>query len=164
MRILTGFFILALASFGLAPGSPELHARYGLSDWERFTVRPGITATVQYGSDQLACQVLIQPYKTLVHDHLSGSPDFSSEYMSAKDVDEIVEDFAPDAMRGKAIEDGGFQASCGVGQFQEYENVEIIRTISACMLPKPNQLEVEVLFTRATCPGEKHPFGARKTK
>jgi hypothetical protein len=32
MRILTACFIFALAGFGLAPGSPGLHARYGLSD------------------------------------------------------------------------------------------------------------------------------------
>jgi hypothetical protein len=164
MRTVAAFFILALASFGLAPSSPELHARYGLSDWERFTVRPGITATVQYGADHLACQVLIQPYQTLVHDHLSGNPHFPPQYMPAKDVDEIVEEFAPDAMRGKEIGGGGFQASCGIGEFQDYENVQIIKTISACMLPKPNQLGAEVLFKRDTCPEEKNPFGAGKTK
>src|SRR5258708_40333520 len=67
MHILARSFLVAAASFVLAPGSQDLHNRYGEPDMERFIVRPGIGLTAQYGSDQLACQVLIEPPQPLIH-------------------------------------------------------------------------------------------------
>jgi hypothetical protein len=79
-------------------------------------------------------------------------------------VDEILEEFAPPAMPGKEIRDGAFQASCGVGEIHDYEHVLIIKGMSRCLLPKPNQLGAEVLFKRNTYPELKNPFDAGKTK
>ena len=82
MRIIPGCLIaVAVASFGLAPSSPELHNRYGLSDLERFTVRPGITATVQYGADYLACQIRIEPQESIIHPY---DPKASLRLMSSE--------------------------------------------------------------------------------
>jgi hypothetical protein len=61
MHGLTRSFLVAAASFALTPNSQDFHNRYGEPDIERFTARPGIGLTVEYGSDHLACQVLIAP-------------------------------------------------------------------------------------------------------
>jgi hypothetical protein len=64
MRIVSGLLIFAAVIVELAPSSPELHNRCGLSDLVRFIVRPGIRATVQYGADHLAGQIEIEPYRS----------------------------------------------------------------------------------------------------
>jgi hypothetical protein len=156
MRILIGCLIVAAASAGLAPSSPELHNRYGLSDLERFTVRPGITATVQYGADHLACQIQIEPYQSLVHQ--DAQPPHIPTVMPSKDVSEILEELAPVTTRGKELGQGSFQASCGGGQVNEYENVMILRTILACAPPSTDDdIGVSIVFKRDICPKVKSP-------
>jgi hypothetical protein len=151
MRIIPGFLIIAAASFGFAPSSPELHNRYGLSDLERFTVRPGITATVQYGADHLACQIKIEPYQSIIHPY---EPMPSLRPMSSEEVTEILEEIVPRASRGKEISNGSFQSSaCGMGNVNEFENVLIVRGESACA---PSNLvrdtSTQVIFKREICP------------
>jgi len=150
MRIIPGFLIVAAASFGLAPSSPELHSRYGLSDLERFIVRPGITATVQYGADHLACQIKIEPQDSIIHPY---DPKASMKLMSSEEVSEILEELVPRATRGKEISNGGFQASCGMGNVNEFENVLIVRGESACA---PTNLVrdtgTQIVFKRDICP------------
>jgi hypothetical protein len=158
MRTAIGCLIVATASFGLAPSSPELHNRYGLSDLERFTVRPGITATVQYGADHLACQIQIEPYQSLVHQDVQ--PPHVPTVMHSKDVSEILEELAPVAMRGKELGQSGFQASCGGEQIDKYENVLILRTILACApAGADHDIGVSIVFKRDICPKVKSPDG-----
>ncbi len=151
MRIIPGCLIaVAAASFGFAPSSPELHNRYGLSDLERFTVRPGITATVQYGADHLACQIKIELQESIIHPY---DPKASMRLMSSEEVSEILEEIVPRATRGKEISNGSFQASCGMGNVNEFENVLIVRGESACA---PSNLVrdtgTQIIFKRDICP------------
>ncbi|HEX2777237.1 MAG TPA: hypothetical protein VHN10_11410 [Candidatus Acidoferrales bacterium] len=156
MRICVGCLIVATASFGLAPSSAELHSRYGLSDLERFTVRPGITATVQYGADHLACQIQIEPYQSLVHQDVQ--PPHVPTVMPLKDVSEILEELAPVAMRGKESGQTSFQASCGGEEIDEYENVLILRGILACApAGADHDIGVSIVFKRDICPKVKSP-------
>jgi hypothetical protein len=150
MRIIPGFLIVAAASVGLAPSSLELHSRYGLSDLERFTVRPGITATVQYGPDHLACQIKIEPQESIIHPY---DPKASLRLMSSEDVSQILEEIVPRAMRGKEVSNGGFQASCGVGNVNEFENVLIVRGESACTPTNSvRDTGTQIIFKRDICP------------
>jgi hypothetical protein len=164
MRIVSGCLIVAAASFGLAPSSPELHNRYGLSDLERFTVRPGITATVQYGADHLACQIQIEPYQSLVHQ--DAQPPHVPTVMPSKDVSEVLEELAPAAIRGKGFPQGTFQASCGAEQVDDYENVMILRNIFACAPAGTGEdTRVSIVFKRDICPKVKSPLNVEpKTK
>jgi hypothetical protein len=50
-------------------------------------------------------------------------------------VDEILEEFAPSAMRGKEIRDGASQASCGSGEIHDYAHVLIIKGVSGGCCP-----------------------------
>jgi hypothetical protein len=161
MRIVAGCLIVAAASFGLAPSSPELHNRYGLSDWERFTVRPGITATVQYGADHLACQIQIEAYQALIHPGAQVST-----FIPAKDVSEIVEELAPVAMRGKEVSIGSsFQSGCAAVRGDEYENVSIITGMNGCgSLNAPQDSAAEIIFKREICPKVKSAFAVSELK
>jgi hypothetical protein len=94
MHILARSLLVAAASFVLAPSSQDLHNRYGEPDAERFIVRPGIGLTVQYGSDHLACQALIEPPI-----HQEEQPPL----MSSDGVSEVLGEIAPATMRGNEI-------------------------------------------------------------
>jgi hypothetical protein len=162
MRIVAGCLIVAAASFGLAPSSPELHNRYGLSDWERFTVRPGITATVQYGADHLACQIQIEPYRALIQDVPPQTP----ALMSSKDVSDVLEELAPTSMRGREISIGGsFQSGCAAVSGDAYENITILTSVSACAPSNLiRDLGVSIIFKREICPKVKNAFAVSEPK
>jgi hypothetical protein len=143
MRIIPGCLIVAAASFGLAPSSPELHNRYGLSDLERFTVRPGITATVEYGADRLACQIKIERYRSIV-----GQDPETAPRISVQEISEVLEELVPRAVRGKEISNSSFQSSaCGVGNSNEFENVTISQSLSPCQ-----DSSAQIIFKRDICP------------
>jgi hypothetical protein len=154
MRIVTGCLIVAAASFGLAPSSPELHNSYGPTDLERFTVRPGITATVQYGADHLACQIQVESYQPLIH---PGAP--SGTLMSSVEVSEILGELAPTAMRGKEVDSRSFQSSCALAIVNEYENVSTVRGMNTCAASiTVRDSAAQIVFKRDICPKVNNSF------
>src|SRR5580700_232646 len=108
MRILVGCLLVAVGSAFLT--SNELHRKYGGPDLERFEARPGISLTVEYGADHLACQMVIEPPQSLIH-----SEDAQVPLMSSEGVSEMLEEVAPAAARGKQISSGSFQSGCNIG-------------------------------------------------
>jgi hypothetical protein len=142
-----GCLVVVIATVGLAPSSQDLHSRYGRPDIERFTVAPGISLTVEYGSDRQACELRIEPTQSLIH---SVTPnDF---LMPEAEVSKVIEEVAPAGSRGKLIKTGGFQASCGLGNIAEYENVSILRESTACSHSSPyTDVGTMVVFKRDIC-------------
>ena len=65
----------------LTSQSSDLHSRFGEPTAETFNVGPGISLTVQYGSDRLVCQALIDPPQPLLHGE-EEVPNMSSEEVS----------------------------------------------------------------------------------
>ena len=154
MRFLIACFVVAAAGAALPQSSGEFHTRYGEPTLERFQARPGISLTVEYGSDHLACQIVIEPPQPLIHQ------EEQTQFMSSEGVSEILEEVAPVAMRGNVISRGSFQDSCGVGYVTDYDNVSIIRGMSACEPSSPNHdSRTQVIFKRAACPKMKNPLG-----
>src|ERR1700680_4119812 len=66
MRFVVGCLLFAAGSVVLTQSSQELRYKYGDPGLERFAVRPGISLTVQYGSDHLVCEGLIAPPQLLI--------------------------------------------------------------------------------------------------
>ena len=95
MRILVGSFLIATASVLLSQSSQDFHNRYGEPDRERFAARPGISLTLDYGFDHLACNALIEPPQPLIY------RENDALLMSPEAVTEILEEVAPANMRGK---------------------------------------------------------------
>ena len=97
MRFLIACFVVAAASAALPQSANEFHNRWGEPTLERFQARPGISVTVEYGSDHLACQIVIEPPQPLIHQ------EEQTPFMSSDGVSEILEEVAPVASRGNVI-------------------------------------------------------------
>jgi hypothetical protein len=126
MRIGAGWFLVAIVSLALPQSSQELHYRYGEPNLERFTARPGISLTVQYGSDHIACQALIEPPRLLLQS------EEQTPLMRSDDVSEVLEEIVPLSTRGKQLNTASLQSGCNVVGLTEYENVYISRATHEC--------------------------------
>ena len=145
MRILIGSLIFA-TSVLLSQSSQDFHNRYGEPDRERFAARPGITLTVEYGSDHLACYALIDPPQPLL---------YSQEHvplMSSEGVSEVLEEVAPVAMRGTEIHTFLTQSGCNQSRLTDYENVSIMRSTHTCDTSSHDQdIRTAITFKREVC-------------
>src|SRR5882672_4571374 len=117
MRFLARSVLVAAASFVLTPSSQDLHNRYGEPDMERFTARSGIGLTVEYGSDHLACQVLVEPPQSLIHQEQQLPLMFSDG------VSEVLEEIAPTTMRGKENFNSISASGCNESRITVYDNI-----------------------------------------
>src|SRR6266480_837535 len=119
MRILLGFLLVGTASLSPAQRSQELRSRYGEPDIERFTAAGDIGLTVEYGTDGLACQIVIERKQPLRH---TEQP---RKYMSPEAVGELVDLIVPLANRGHEINTILESMGCAEQRTVEYENVWI---------------------------------------
>jgi hypothetical protein len=146
MRILAGSLLVVAGSVLLTPSSQELHSRYGEPDRERFAARPGISLTVDYGFDHLACNALIEPPQPLIY------KENDVLLMSPEAVTEILEEVAPTNMRGKETGKAITMAGCNEFQIVEYENITIARSTHNCLPLKPErEMRATVAFKRDIC-------------
>ena len=145
MRILFGSLIFAISVL-LSQSSQDFHNRYGEPDRERFAARPGITLTVEYGSDHLACYALIDPPQPLL---------YSQEHvplMSSEGVSEALEEVAPVAMRGKEIQTFLAQSGCNQSRLTDYANVSVMRSTHTCDASSHDQdIRTAITFKREVC-------------
>jgi hypothetical protein len=147
MHILARSFLVAAASFVLTPSSQDLHNRYGEPDIERFIVRPGIGLTAQYGSDHLACQALIEPSQSLIHQ------EEQPPLMSSDGVTEVLEEIAPATMRGNEIFNGISVSGCNESRITDYDNLTIMRSTHTCDASSHDQdVRTTIIFKRDICP------------
>jgi len=135
------------------PTSTELHPRYGQPESERFQARPGIVLTVDYGSDGLACGMLITSRETLSSETEDGKLPFDSAWLNPgrhylEKVDEILNEAVPESTRGEGGAAMNTQAGCGLIGNTEYGNVSISRVGNACVW---GGVDVRVSFKRAVC-------------
>ncbi|MGB2663405.1 MAG: hypothetical protein WAK48_05350 [Candidatus Acidiferrum sp.] len=163
MRAIVGCALFVTASIALAPSSIELHRQYGEPTLARFLGRPGISVTVEYGRDRLACEVRISPARSLVEEERLRSafqqhmgPALSlkelSRCMPSPAVTELINQLAPEAMRGKKIDGRSFQSSCLVMNMSDYENVDIARGINHCEPADQQDTGTSLSFKRDECP------------
>jgi len=147
MRILAGFLIVSAGSLLLTPSSQDFHSRYGEPDMERFDVRHGISLTVEYGTDHLLCQALIEPPQTLIHQEQQ------LPLMSSQGVSEVLEEIVPAATRGKEISTAIVQSSCNESRITDYDAVTIMRSKHTCDSASRDQdVRTAVTFKRDICP------------
>jgi hypothetical protein len=147
MRVLAGFLVIAAVIAFLPQGSSDLHKRYGEADRERFIARPGIALTVEYGSDHLICEALIDSPEILLSPHQVRAA------MSPKGVSEVLEEVAPTAMRGKVLKSVQVETGCNSNFFWDYENVTINQSISCSdQIHWDSGPRTEIYFKRDACP------------
>jgi hypothetical protein len=146
MRIVAGCLFLAFGSVVLAPSSKEFHNRYAEPDMERFMARPGVALIVEYGSDHLACRILVEPAHSLFR------PDRNGPLMSSETVDEILEENVPVATRGMSISSSIDSMPCAEKRRTQYQGLTIDRIRNICMSETPeHEVRAEVTFNRDVC-------------
>ena len=151
--LFVAFLLLALFSFATdvsAPNAEGLRKLYGEPTMERFAVQSGITLTVQYGSDGMACQFLIAPTQLLLDAQNPTAPP-----MSSQGVSDVLREAIPEAIRGKQTNSNTIQVGGNTLLKTDYENVSIRRIClsQSCVSSKENQdVRTVVVFTRSICP------------
>jgi hypothetical protein len=147
MRDLIACLFLLLAGLPLDQSSRDMRSRFGEPDVERYTATNDIGLTVEYGSDGLACQIIIERKQPLLPSN-QGQQYMQSEVVSAL-IDEIV---ASDS-RGRHINTLLESMGCAEGRVDEYENVWIGRYSDMCVPLKPErESTATVAFKRHACP------------
>jgi len=156
MRIVAGCLFVVVGSVVLTQSSQDLHNRYGEPNLEGFTVRSGINLTVQYGSDHLMCQALIEPPQSIIYQ------EEQAQFMSSEGVSEALEEVVPVAMRGKETNTLTHESGCNVVHMTDYENVFIMRSTHTCDPSSHDQdMRTAITFKRDICPKPKTPWTTR---
>lgn len=139
--------LLCLSCFSFGQTSQQLRSRYGQPDVERFIVRPNVRAAVEYGADGAACQVVIQPDRTLV------PMEQPIKYLRPETVTAVLEEIVPVSGRGRKLGTLYENMGCAHGEEAEYENVVISRDTDQCVPLKPErESSATVAFKRSGCP------------
>jgi hypothetical protein len=147
MRISVACLLIVATGLPMAQDSQKLRVRYGEPDIERFTVAGDIGLTVEYGSDGLACQMVIERKQPLLHSEQGLT------YMSPEAVGVFVDEIVPPSSRGRELNTLLESMGCAEGRVQEYENVWIGHFSDMCVPLKPErESRATVLFKRTVCP------------
>jgi hypothetical protein len=124
-----------------AQSASELKARYGDPDVERFLVRPGITLMARYAGDRTACEMVIEPIRSII------PRNDSDMYIRPELMTEIIDEVLPEASRGKLLLGVVTKSGCNDLETEDYENVTIHRFRHRCNLPNP-EIAGEATITR----------------
>jgi hypothetical protein len=154
MHVLLWGQLIVLLSATFAPSSDELRNRYGppdsehrnaggFLDSESFSMRPWVSLTAHYGSDQRACQIELTP-------GLGLEKSAQYQYVFGDTLSEVLEEIAPSAKRGKQLGEGTLHSSL---HFTEYENLLVKQTQNFAGVTS-----VTVSFNRDACPKPQNPF------
>jgi hypothetical protein len=147
MRIPIARLLIVFLGLPAGQASQTLRDRYGEPDIERFTAARDIGLTVEFGSDGLACQVVIERKQPLVHPKQVG------DYMAPEAVSQIIDELVPPVSRGRRIDLMLESMGCAEGRVEEYENVWIARHSDMCVPLKPErESNATVVFKRQLCP------------
>jgi hypothetical protein len=120
---------------------------------ERFMARPGISLSVEYGSDHLACVARLEPPQSLV-----ANQNLESPLMPSDAVSEVIEEIAPTTIRGKATNVATMTSGCNVVAFTDYENAWIMRATHECEPDSPDRdASTTINFKRDISPKQKPP-------
>ena len=147
MRVFLPCLLVLFAGLSPTQSSSDLRSRYGQPDVERFTPAPDVGLTVEYGSDGLACQIVIERKQPLIHVQQE------EKYMKPEFVSDLIDDIVPPSSRGKEVNSFLESMGCAEGRGQEYENVWISQYFNMCVPLKPErESRATVVFKRQACP------------
>jgi len=147
MRILVACLLIVATSLPVAQTSQKLRVRYGEPDIERFTVSGDVGLTVEYGSDDLACQMVIETKRPLLHSEQTLA------YMSPEAVGDLVDEIVPPTSRGREVNTILESMGCAEVRAVEYENVWIAHASDMCVPLKPErESRATMVFKRPACP------------
>jgi hypothetical protein len=173
MRALLKCLLVLLTAIPLASQtSSELHERYGDPNEKRFTVRSGISVSVEYGSDHAVCRFVIdpvpEPRKRPVPQVRHMEPQSSSgealeqytglndppplAYIPIESSEEVLEELVPVSNRGEEVSHVIWESGQNQIRNTEYSNVSISRSIDDPGQNKPELLrQITATLKRDGC-------------
>jgi hypothetical protein len=134
-------FLFLPGMVAAAQSASDRAARYGDPDVERPFIRLGVTLTVRYAADRTACEMLIEPIRSIFPNHETA------KYTRPEVMTEIIDEVLPEADRGKLLFAAVTKAGCNDYEISDYENVKIARFRHRCLLPNP-EIEGAARITR----------------
>jgi hypothetical protein len=153
VRIIAGCLLLTVGSVVLMTNSQEFRNLYGEPDLERYIARPGISVTIEYGSDHLPCNAMIEPPQRL------GYTQEQVPLIPSDTVTEVLEEIVPVATRGKELNAILTQSGCNKVHMTDYENVFIMRSTHTCdSLSHDQDARTIITFKRDICPKPETAF------
>lgn len=145
MRIVISCLAALALTAAVPQTSREFYARYGRPDAERFVVRPDLVLSVEYGDDNDACKMRIEPRHVLTHSSSEDQP------VPIDELTSVLNETVPPGTRGKELGPGKlFGAWAGAPPPTEYKNVTIIEEFTSGMKPL-KMSSIAVLFKRPAC-------------
>jgi hypothetical protein len=138
MRPIAFLFFCFTASSAIAQNTIELTAQYGPPELESYQVADGVTLTVTYGKDRMACHLLLHPR--------AGT---STSIPSAL-ADKLVEQLAPPRDRKGKAQGMAQMSGCAAALSERYENVSITRVLNQCA-PADKVQSLNIQWTRPEC-------------
>jgi hypothetical protein len=124
-------FLFVAAIAASAQTASDLDTRYGEPDAERFLVRPGVTLMARYAGDRTACEMVIEPIRSIIP---RAEPD---KYIRPEVMDQIIDEILPESDRGKLLVGAVTKSGCNDLEIEDYENVTIHRFRHRSRLPNP---------------------------
>jgi len=148
MRVLLACVAFLAMASPVPQSSFDLHARYGEPDVQRFAIRPDVTMTVEYGPDQKACILDVEPRQAFIHGFPGSQASFSKETAL-----ELLDEIAPPEVRGKdtlPLFEGYAVSSCGGLTFGSSEHAQVSAGLDLCKTPITVR-SLRVSLTRPAC-------------
>jgi hypothetical protein len=106
-----------------------------------------VRVAAEYGPDRSACEILIEPPQSLIHQ------EEKARLMPSDGVSGVLGEIAPVASRGKEISSMIDFTGCIAVRMTDYENVFIMRTMHTCDPSSPDQdVRTAITFKRDICP------------
>jgi hypothetical protein len=138
MRPIAFLFFCLTSSSAIAQNTIELTAQYGPPELESYQVADGVTLTVTYGKDRMACHLLLHPR--------AGT----STSMPSTLVDKLVDQLAPPRDRKGKVQGMAQISGCAAAITEQYENVSITRALDQCA-PADKVQSLNIHWTRPEC-------------
>jgi hypothetical protein len=162
MRAMFNCLLVVVSTLAVAQSSSQdLHNRFGDPDRERFMARPGISLSVQYGSDGLACFMLLESPRMLFNSeqaeaayyaHTKDKQSQAPSPMDSKAVTQVLEDVVPVSSRGTELNQGIRNLAGTKVRVEDFENVIIMHFMQPAFRQESEREErVTVLVKRLAC-------------
>jgi len=138
MRPIAFLFFCLTAGSAIAQNTIELTAQYGPPELESYQVADGVTLTVTYGRDRLACNLLVQPRPG------------AAMAISSSVVDKLLDQLVPPRDRKGKAQRMFMQSGCATSSREQYENVSFGRVSNECASADKVQ-SLNIQWTRPEC-------------
>src|SRR4051812_20453094 len=144
--------LLLLAALPVFSQTPEeFKKKYQQLDETHYLIRADVVFYAEFVGAQL-CKMVIEPKSIFdASKRSNGIKDLPGNIMPEKAAEEVIDELAPAAGRGRLIHSGSFESSCNQVSMEEYENISVSRTFHRCQKERGEVVAVTIRAKEAKC-------------